>query len=64
MTIAILNYINDIPDPLADINKKHELMDVIFLVFIKQHTRLKDSQASKRRRAAWSGEFRRKLIFD
>ncbi|NRN28459.1 transposase family protein [Photorhabdus heterorhabditis subsp. aluminescens] len=33
MTINIFNYINDIPDLHTDINKKYELMDVIFLVF-------------------------------
>ncbi|MBS9428350.1 transposase family protein [Photorhabdus akhurstii] len=31
--MSILNYINGIAPPRSDINKKHELIDVIFLVF-------------------------------
>lgn len=31
--MSIFNYINEIPDPRSGINKKYELMDVIFLVF-------------------------------
>uniref|UniRef100_UPI00139231D0 transposase family protein n=1 Tax=Serratia microhaemolytica TaxID=2675110 RepID=UPI00139231D0 len=31
--MSIFNYISEIPDPRKDINKKHKLVDVIFLVF-------------------------------
>ncbi|QQG29314.1 ISAs1 family transposase [Pectobacterium carotovorum] len=31
--MTIFNYINEIPDPRCETNKKHELMDVIFLTF-------------------------------
>ncbi len=31
--MIIFNYISEITDPRSDINKKHELIDVIFLVF-------------------------------
>lgn len=31
--MSIFNYISEITDPRSDINKKHELIDVIFLVF-------------------------------
>ncbi|CDG98716.1 transposase (fragment) [Xenorhabdus bovienii str. puntauvense] len=39
------------------------LFNRIALNVIKQHTRMKDSHAAKRRRAGWSGEFRNELIF-
>ncbi|CBJ81263.1 hypothetical protein XBJ1_2137 [Xenorhabdus bovienii SS-2004] len=31
--MSIFNFIRKIDDPRSDINKKHELMDVIFLAF-------------------------------
>ncbi|WP_445374758.1 ISAs1 family transposase [Photorhabdus tasmaniensis] len=31
--MSIFNYLSVIPDPCKEINKKHELMDVLFLVF-------------------------------
>ncbi|AOM39338.1 transposase [Xenorhabdus hominickii] len=31
--MSIFNFISKIDDPRSDINKKHELMDVIFLAF-------------------------------
>ncbi|WP_448511373.1 transposase family protein, partial [Photorhabdus sp. MH8.4] len=31
--MSIFNFISKIEDPRSDINKKHELMDVIFLAF-------------------------------
>ncbi len=34
LIMSIFNYINEIAAPRSDINKKHELMDVIFLVFV------------------------------
>ncbi|MCC8459516.1 ISAs1 family transposase, partial [Photorhabdus aegyptia] len=40
------------------------LFNRIALNVIKQNTSIKDSQAAKRRRAIWSGEFRSQLIFD
>ncbi|MQL48270.1 ISAs1 family transposase [Photorhabdus khanii] len=40
------------------------LFNRIALNVIKQNTSIKDSQAAKRRRATWSGEFRSQLIFD
>ncbi|MDB6375133.1 ISAs1-like element ISPlu18 family transposase [Photorhabdus bodei] len=40
------------------------LFNRIALSVIKQNTSIKDSQAAKRRRAIWSGEFRSQLIFD
>lgn len=39
------------------------LLNRVALGVIKQHTGLKDSVASKRRRAAWSADFRSELVF-
>ncbi|WP_420820642.1 transposase, partial [Serratia microhaemolytica] len=39
------------------------LFNRVALSIIKQHTGLKDSIASKRRRAAWSADFRSELMF-
>ncbi len=48
------------PDGVAQM----ALFNRIALSVIKQNTSIKDSQAAKRRRAIWSGEFRSQLIFD